>query len=265
MKTKKDEGSIEFDAAELERGREEYNVGSELARSAVIYLEQEDPARPFREKVVCAVNVGDFELRFPADSNAPEAVVSDGRSLRRKMWDEAVQALVRITTGNGLNPKFVRNDKNSCRLTLKQDPVSTLQDMPDEFFCLELFYCSEFELERRKLEYVRALDSLDEQIRECRAKIHSWKTSPKRKGDLEKKLQGFTRDRAFVVATTPDPREMDSGLIFKIELITLKEYGVTKRKLKTILGQYLAELSRIAAEHGTALPPSVTGVLKQVA
>jgi hypothetical protein len=226
----------------------------DLARSAVIYLEQEDPKRRHREKVVCAVNVGDFELRYPVNANEPEKMADDGRTLRRKMWDEAVQALIRITAETGLNPKFVRNDKNSCRLTIKQESVSSPDQMPDEFFHLDLFYCSEFELERRKLEHVKRIDRFNDDIRDRKSAIFSWKTNKVRKKELHAEIDGLERDKNFFLATTPDPREMDSGLIFKIELFTLKEYGVVKEKLKTILSRYVDELSRIAAANGTSLP-----------
>src|SRR5262245_14455139 len=74
----------------------------DLARSAVIYLEQEDPKRRHREKVVCAVNVGDFELRYPSSPDEPEKMSEDGRTIRRKMWDEAVHALIKVTGETGL-------------------------------------------------------------------------------------------------------------------------------------------------------------------
>lgn len=224
----------------------------DLARSAVIYLEQEDPKRRYREKVVCAVNVGDFELRYPTNTEEPEKMSEDGRTLRRKMWDEAVQALIRITAETGLNPRMVRNDKNSCRLTVKQDSIETPDEMPDEFFCMELYYCSEFELERRKLEHVRRIDKFNGDLSECKTAVFSWKTSKPKKKELEVQIEALERDKSFFLATTPDPREMDSGLIFKIELFTLKEYCVTKEKLRTILGRYMDELSKIASEHGAA-------------
>ena len=229
----------------------------DLARSAVIYLEQEDPKRRHREKVVCAVNVGDFELRYPVNPAEPEKMAEDGRTLRRKMWDEAVEALIRVTAETGLNPKFVKNDKNSCRLTLKQESVSSPDQAPDEFFAMELFYCSEFELEKRKLDHVKRIDKFNDDVRECKTLMFNWKTNNLKKKELLDQINTLDRDRNFFVATTPDPREMDSGLIFKIELFTLKEYGVVKEKLRAILGKYMDELSKIAAENGTSIPSSL--------
>ena len=78
-----------------------------------------------------------------------------------------------------------------------------------------------------------------------------------KKKELLEQINTLDRDRNFFVATTPDPREMDSGLIFKIELFTLKEYGVVKEKLRAILGKYMDELSKIAAENGTSIPSSL--------
>lgn len=232
----------------------------DLARSAVIYLEQEDPKRRHREKVVCAVNVGDFELKYPVDRNEPEKMADDGRTVRRKMWDEAVQALISVTAETGLNPKFVKNDKNSCRLVIKQEDVASADQAPDEYFMMELFYCSEFELERRKLEHVKKIDQFADDIRWFKSLMFDWKTSKARKFEFKDKIAAAERDRQFYLATTPDPREMDSGLIFKIEMYTLKEYGVVKEKLRTIMGKYMDELSRIAAANGTSLPAGLKRV-----
>ncbi len=229
----------------------------DLARSAVIYLEQEDPKRRHREKVVCAVNVGDFELRYPVNPAEPEKMAEDGRTLRRKMWDEAVEALIRVTAETGLNPKFVKNDKNSCRLTLKQEAVSSPDQAPDEYFAMELFYCSEFELEKRKLDHVKRIDKFSDDVRDCKTLMFNWRTSNQKKKELMDQIGALERDKNFFLATSPDPREMDSGLIFKIELFTLKEYGLVKEKLRSILGRYMDELSKIAAENGTSIPASL--------
>lgn len=229
------------------------SVNSDLVRSAVIYLSQEDPHRRGREKIVCAVNVGDFELKYPVDPKEVERMGDDGRTLRRQMWDEAVSSLLQIVADAGLTPRFVRNDKNSCKLSIKQDAIENFAEMPDEFFSMELFYCSEFELERRKLEYVKRMHAFDDKSVELKAKLFSWKTAKSQKESIKKEIEDLSRDRQFYVATTPDPREMDSGLIFKVELVTTKEYGVTKGKLQTILARYIESLSRIAKSHGTAI------------
>ncbi|MBI3544840.1 MAG: hypothetical protein HY075_16330 [Deltaproteobacteria bacterium] len=243
--------------AQSQTGGFSSHMRPDLARSAVIYLEQEDPKRRHREKVVCAVNVGDFELRYPASPDEPEKMADDGRTVRRKMWDEAVQALIRVTADAGLNPKFVRNDKNSCRLTIKQEQVASPDQAPDEFFSMELFYCSEFELERRKLEHVKRIDKFDDDARFKKGEMFHWRTNAARRKELQDQIFGLERDKQFYLATTPDPREMDAGLIFKIELFTLKEYGVVKEKLRTLMGRYMDELSKVAAANGTAIPVSV--------
>lgn len=234
------------------------HMSADLARSAVIYMQQEDPKRRHREKIACAVNLGDFELRYPATSEE-EKLADDGRTVRRKMWDEAVHALLRITSQTGLNPKFVRNDKNSCRLTVMQDQmnVSSPEQLPDEFFTMELFYCSEFELERRKLEYVKKIDNYAFTISNLKRALFDWKTPKAKKLEAQAKIESLEREKQFYIATTPDPREMDGGLIFKIELLTLKEYGVTKEKLKSILSRYMEELSKVARANGTSLPASL--------
>jgi hypothetical protein len=40
-------------------------IKASFSRSAVIYLEHEDPTNRNREKVIFTVNIGDFELRYP--------------------------------------------------------------------------------------------------------------------------------------------------------------------------------------------------------
>ncbi|MGE4232649.1 MAG: hypothetical protein AB7F43_04900 [Bacteriovoracia bacterium] len=239
----------------------------DLARSAVIYLKEEDPRRPHRERIVCAVNVGDFELRYPSDSTAPESKVDDGRTVRRKMWDEAVHALIKITEQLGLNPKAVRNDKNSCRLIVQQDSeefenrddnMLPSVKCPDEYFKMELFYCSEFEIEGRKLDYVKKIHEFEETLTEYKRQVHAWSTPKYKKAELEKEITKLESEKKFFLATTPDPREMDSGLIFQIDVLTLKEYGLMGAKLTTVLNEFVAELSRIASENGTRIP----GVVK---
>lgn len=241
------------------------SIRAELARSVVFYLEQEDPDRQHREKVVCAVNLGDFELNYPSTPNEPEKMTSDGRTVRRQMWDEAVRALTLILSENNLNPRFVRNDKNKCRLQIKQDSVDSPDKIPDEFYSMELYYLSEFELETKKLEYVKKSHRYEERITDIRSMISSWVTPKSRKVELTQHLDILEKERAFFLGTTPDPREMDSGLIFKIEVYTSKEWGVMKDKMKIILNHYVEELSRVAAAHGTEISSTLkAGALREL-
>lgn len=238
----------------------------DFIRSAVVYLKQEDPRRRHRERIVCAVNVGDFELRYPSDPGEPERRLDDGRTVRRQMWDEAVHALIRITEECGLYPKSVRNDKNSCRLVMRQDSAETSKEsarfedpinwdeFPDEYFRMELFYSSEFELENRRLDYVKRIHQFDESIQTLKQELNAWTTPKYRKKEIAEKIKKTEQDRKFYLSTTPDPREMDGGLIFKIEMLSLKEYGTMKDKLTVVLNKFIAELSRIACENGTKIP-----------
>src|SRR5262249_9142506 len=54
--------------------------------------------------------------------------------------------------------------------------------------------------------------------------------------------------RDFFVGTHPDPREMDTGLVFQISVNTLKDYSVTKDKMQVIMTKYILALSRIATD-----------------
>ena len=82
--------------------------------------------------------------------------------------------------------------------------------------------------------------------------------------ELKQKLEIFDKERFFFLGTTPDPREMDSGLIFKIEIYTSKEFGVMKEKLKVILNRYVDELSYVAAAHGTEIPVKGSAALRAI-
>lgn len=241
------------------------HIRPDLSRSVVVYMEQEDPQRRHRNKVVCAVNLGEFELQYPSNPGDPEKRTEDGRTMRRKMWDEAVQALIGITTENNLNAKYVRNDKNACRLVVKQDSTEKSEEMPDEFFTMELHYCSEFELEKQKLQYVRRLHAFDEEIHNLNTRLYSWAVPRSKKPQLELKIENLQRQKQFFIGTTPDPREMDEGLIFQFELFTLKDFGVTKERFKTVLANYIRELSKVAAAHGTSLPEGLRGVTQEAA
>ena len=96
-------------------------IKASFSRSAVVYLEQEDHRNKHREKVVFTVNLGDFELRYPLDENAEhDEMTPDGRTVRRMVWDEAVNTLAEIVSNTGLKPKYVKNDKNSCVFTISK-------------------------------------------------------------------------------------------------------------------------------------------------
>jgi len=223
-------------------------IKASFSRSAVVYLEQEDPSHKHREKVVFTVNIGDYELRYPLDESASEQTVEDGRTLRRFVWDEAVNTLCEIVSNTGMKPKYVKNDRNSCIMTMRQYLLSADERTPDEFFTFDLRHVNEEMKDKMSREYIAAVEGFEGQIAMCRKELRSWWTGGKQKAMYREKLAQLERERDFYVGTHADPREMDCGLVFSISVSTLKDYGVTKDKMQVIMTKYILALSSIAVD-----------------
>ncbi len=236
-------------------------VTTDLTKEAVIYLESDDTDRPFRERVVLALNIADYHLKEP---HTTSLLVDDGREAARAIWDEAATKLLQTVEHFGLGAKFVKNFRNNYRLVVAQDAVGVVQDYtddhsvldvqndrPDEYFQFNLVYWSAFDLERQRLNYVKRVDSFSEKIIAERRKLASWKCQtvlgrlffPQRKADLEKLIVRLEQRRDNFLACTPDPRELDSGLILQCDVVTLKEFQLIKQKLCPILKTYLHAMS----------------------
>jgi len=224
-------------------------IKASFSRSAVVYLEQEDPRNKHRERVVFTVNLGDFELRYPMDETADQTTVPDGRTVRRMVWDEAVNTLAEIVSNTGLKPKYVKNDKKSCIFTMRQYLLRANADnTPDEYFTFDLRHVNEESRERMAEEYGRTLHGFEQQIRACEEKMKGWFISRHRREELKEQIKSIQSDLDFYVGTHADPREMDHGLVFSIEVNTLKDYGITKDKMQVIMTKYILALSKIAVD-----------------
>jgi hypothetical protein len=224
-------------------------IKASFSRSAAVYLEQEDPRNKHREKVVFTVNLADFELRYPLDEAAGTELVEDGRSLRRFVWDEAVNTLAEIVSNTGMKPKYVKNDKNSCVFTMRQYLLADSTDnMPDEYFTFDLRHMSPELREKMTKEYVEQIAKWDEEIADCKAKLESWWVGGRKKAIIRDQLKLAEASKSFFIGTTADPREMDTGLVFSIAVNTLKDYTVTKDKMQVIMTKYILALSRIAVD-----------------
>jgi hypothetical protein len=224
-------------------------IKASFSRSATVYLEQEDPRNKHREKVVFTVNLADFELRYPLDESAAQEVVEDGRTLRRFVWDEAVNTLAEIVSNTGMKPKYVKNDKNSCIFTMRQYLLADSSDnMPDEYFTFDLRHMSPELKDKMSKEYADTIAKWDEEIAQCKAKLESWWIGSKQKLVIREQLRLAEVSKAFYIGTTADPREMDTGLVFSIAVNTLKDYTVTKDKMQVIMTKYILALSRIAVD-----------------
>lgn len=223
-------------------------IKASFSRSAVVYLEHEDPQNPHREKVCFTVNLGDFELRYPLDESADQQTVEDGRTLRRMVWDEAVNTLAEIVSNTGMKPKYVKNDKNSCIFSMRQYLTSGADKLPDEFFVFDLRHVNEEMKERMAKEYMTKIDAYQLEIAICKKKLKSWWIGGKVKAELAARVSQLEKERDFFVGTNPDPREMDTGIVFTIAVNTLKDYSITKDKMQVIMTKYILALSRIAVD-----------------
>jgi hypothetical protein len=223
-------------------------IKASFSRSAVIYLEQEDPNNKHREKVIFTVNLGDYELRYPLDEQAAEQITEDGRSIRRLVWDEAVNTLAEIVSNTGMKPKYVKNDKNSCVFTMRQHLLSANDREPDEFFTFDLRHVNDEQREKMTAEYRNTIEAFDEKIAKCESITSAWYTPKRIKATQNALKETLQKDRDFYIGTRPDPREMDTGLVFCISVNTLKDYTVTKDKMQVIMTKYILALSRIAVD-----------------
>jgi hypothetical protein len=223
-------------------------IKASFSRSAVIYLEKEDPDNKHRETVQFTVNLADYELRFPLDESAEETTVEDGRTLRRMVWDEAVNTLAEIVSNTGMKPKFVKNDKNSCVFTMRQYLLSKGEKEPDELFTFDLRHWNEEAKEKRIKEYQADIARFDAEIAELRARAAKWYLGRAAREEAADEADRIERRRDHYVGTHPDPREMDTGLLFSIRVNTLKDYGITKDKMQVIMTKFILALSKIAVD-----------------
>jgi hypothetical protein len=231
---------------------------SSLSRSAVIYLEQDDPNNRAREKVVFTVNVADFELWQPLDEEANREVCEDGRTMRRKVWDEAVNRLSEIVSNSGLKPKYVKNDKNNFIFVMRQYFLSQGDQAPDEYFTFELRHLNTNSKKAMTSEYTEVLNQFQNKIAKLDKKLNSWFLTANQKQLCLQRKNQIEKEQDFYIGTHPDPREMDSGLVFTITLNTLKDYSTTKDKMRGIMTQYLMALSRISEHKKEPVPVKVS-------
>lgn len=223
-------------------------IKASFSRSAVVYLEQEDPRNVHRERVMFTINLSDYELRYPLDESADQEIVEDGRTVRRMVWDEAVNTLCEIVSNTGMKPKYVKNDKNSCNFTMRQYLLSDGEKSPDEYFAFSLKHVNETAKKKMGEEYDAKIKEFDTAEASITKKINSVFTSKKTKMLLKEQLDIVEKDKAFYIGTNADPREMDCGLVFSIYVNTMKDYTITKDKMQVIMTKYILALSKIAVD-----------------
>jgi hypothetical protein len=223
-------------------------IKASFSRSASLYLEQEDPRAQHRERVIFTVNIADFELRYPLDEAGESEFVEDGRSLRRFVWDEAFNTVSEIISNTGLKPKYVRNNKNDCSLEMKQYLVAKHTKLPDEYFEFDLKHVNEAKRKQLEEEYHQKIQRFEAQLQECEEKLNKRWISKRDKKQAEREMDILQADYELFMATTPNPSQMDTGLVFSIYVNTLKDYSVTKDKMQVIMTKFILALSKIAVD-----------------
>lgn len=219
-----------------------------FSRCSVIYLEQEDPRNTHRERVIFTINISEVELHMAMDDNARNEILDDGRSLQRWVWDDAVNNLSTIVSNTGLKPKYVKNDKETCHLTMRQYLVPKNKKTPDEFFEFDLKYCDENNRKKLKDEFKRESAQYLDRIKKLEKKLYGRFTKEHARELLSMELIRAKKEYEFFVATHPDPDQMDSGLIFSIYSNTMKDYSLTKDKMQVIMTKFILSVSRIAED-----------------
>jgi hypothetical protein len=96
--------------------------------------------------------------------------------------------------------------------------------------------------------YIDTIAKYDAQIAGYKKKMSGWFLGGKVKQALKDRIAQVEKEKDFYIGTNPDPREMDTGLMFSIAVNTLKDYTVTKDKMQVIMTKYILALSKIAVD-----------------
>jgi len=235
-----------------------------FARSTVVFLEQDDPKYPFRERLVFSIALPHYELKrdwgrgtshggpIPAPSRPQPTGRAggkqvDGRTMVQATWDDAVNSLAAIIQSAGLKPKYCKNDRNYGRFVMKQD-LQTQQALPDEYFSLTLDYNTDEKLNEMRDSYNRIMGSYEKRIEKLQIKCGRYPKDSRKVGylKLKKRLQLLINEKNYFEGTVPDPGQLDEGLLFLIEVSTLKDYHIVKDRMQTIMTKFILHLSKIA-------------------
>jgi hypothetical protein len=230
---------------------------SSFARSTVVFLEQEDPKHTFRERLIFSVNLPNYELKLPWDRSKAKGKKSTrdqfGRASLQATWDEAVNALARIVETTGLKPKYCKNDRHYGRFVMKQDLRSRV-NLPDEYFSFILDYNTEDKIQEMCVVYDKIVDDYEAKLKRLSDQLKKYPSTSRAPKFLEIKRNhlDLSQERDFFVGTTPDPNQLDEGLLFQIEVSTLKDYHIVKDRMQSIMTRYILYLSKIAAKEAEA-------------
>lgn len=225
-------------------------IKSSFARSTVVFLEQEDPKYNYRERLIFSINLPNFELKRPWETkkDGTSQSLPDGRTSLQATWDDAINALARTVEKAGLRPKYCKNDRHYGRFVMRQD-LRSVGNLPDEYFSFTLDYNTAEKIEEMKAPYNQIVSGLSAKVERLRRKMARYpeQSSAPTYLALKKQFLDASQERDFFIGTTPDPNQMDEGLLFLIEVSTLKDYHLVKDRMQSIMTRYILYLSKIAA------------------
>ena len=164
-------------------------------------------------------------------------------------WDNAVNSLAQIIESTGLKPKYCKNDRHFGRFVMKQDLRHNSQ-LPDEYFSFTLDYNTSEKIKDMCGPYNQIVSGYDKKLNLLSARRWTAMRGTRARAAFScsrREYLAILMDRDFFVGTTPDPNQLDEGLLFLIEVSTLKDYQVVKDRMQSIMTRYILHLSRIAA------------------
>jgi hypothetical protein len=231
-----------------------------FARSTVVFLEQDDPIYPFRERLTFSIHLPAYELKNPWTKEHIKDGKQGGdgiteRSTLQATWDDAVNALAQIIETSGLKPKYCKNDRNYGRFVMKQDLRSS-SVLPDEYFSITLDYNTAEKIKDMCTVYNKILKNYESRISKYKKKINKYpSTSESSKyKSIKKKYFETLQERDYFLGSIPDPNQIDEGLLLVIEVSTLKDYHIVKDRMQSIMTKFILHLSEIASEEAKSNP-----------
>jgi len=176
-----------------------------------------------------------------------EEELEDERDKDRLIWDYTVNILSEIISNTGLKPKYVKNDKNRFHLEMYRKLLAKNEPWPDEYFIFTLDYMDKEALVSNIEEYEATLTGLEEKINALKQSLNGWGGKSK-KARIQNEIYKLEEEKTLYIASTPDPREIDPGLLLEIKISTSKDYTLTKDKVQSIMTKFILALSNIAVD-----------------
>jgi len=222
-------------------------IKASFSRSAVVYLEKDNPKNNHTGIVIFSINLPTFELKDDLTVTKEQQDEWDERDKDRLIWDNTVNILSEIVSNTGLKPKYVKNDRNRFHLEMYRKLLAKDEPWPDEYFIFTLDNIDKEALMTKIEEYEAELTGLEEKINTLKQSLNGW-GGKRKKAKLQNEIYKLEEEKNFYIASTPDPREIDPGLLLEIKISTCKDYTTTKDKMQSVMTKFILALSDIAVD-----------------